>query len=525
MPRITVKVPSSYEAITRPVATSVVRDVMAATGINPKKTTLHVMGEFGYAEQPGSKLGGSDDVSFGGNSRIYVTVDDTLRYQSIHNQHVRTNENPPILYDANLGIGMYPVYVESDLMISFKYIAKSKEEAKKWVDEFAIRRAEERTVLYHEVQYYIPIQDGVLNLLSHLHQLRENIAGYGDTFTDYIRDIQCKELTTQSRLDGDIKTANVSIPEKQVMLTGIFDFSEVPKESKVDGTTTWEIEWSYKMLYKRCTHYYLVYPMVVHQQHIARKYFQRRKLYSLEEVPKYQGLVVTAFDLMDGYYEHYPRLKGGIRFPDHDDWIPDQHAQPPHTHPVMTWLLGLDPLEPTKLLNLTTIPEIRLTLEIDTYMREVHTQLTDRGRAAIHITLFKNGVPVTDGNIHIDQDLQVRSREPLDLRQVYHVRLSLMSHYGAFKGDAVDVLRRHPDAFKQIASTLDYNTDTKYIDSTLIVDKYIPKRVIQEFYEHINGPSGYSPATRPGVIKSGTKTGVEITSRRFVQNLAIVVRR
>ena len=82
MPRITVKVPSSYEAITRPVADNVVKDVMRATGIDYKKTRVHVMGEFGYAEQPGTKLGGAEDVSFGGNSRIYVTVDDTLRYQA-----------------------------------------------------------------------------------------------------------------------------------------------------------------------------------------------------------------------------------------------------------------------------------------------------------------------------------------------------------------------------------------------------------------------------------------------------------
>lgn len=525
MPRITVKVPSSYEAITRPVADNVVKDVMRATGIDYKKTRVHVMGEFGYAEQPGTKLGGAEDVSFGGNSRIYVTVDDTLRYQSIHNQYVRANENYPILYDDRLGIGMYPVYVESDLMLTFKYIAKSKEEAKKWVDEFAIRRAEERSVLYHEILYYIPIQDGVLNLLSHLHSLREKIAGYGDTFTDYIRLIQQRELTTQTRLDGDLKSANLSVPEKQVMLTGIFDFSEVPKEVKTDGATTWEIEWTYKMLYKRCTHFYLSYPLVVHQSHIAAKYFKKKKLYSLEEVPKYQGLVVTAFDLMDGYYEHFPRLKGGIRYPEHDDWIADHLSQPPNTYPVVTWLLGLDPAQPTKLMSLTNIPEIRFTKEIDAYLRLAHKDLTHRGKAALYVNLFKDGKPVGDNDISVDENLNITSKHPLDLRCMYHLRLSTLTHFNAYSKGAIDLIRANAEAFKQIIATIDSRVDLSKVDNKLVLDKYIPRDVIESIFDVINGVTGYVPNTKSDIVKSTAQKGGKWTNTRFVQNLAIFVKR
>lgn len=487
MPRVTLKVHGTYESITRPVALGVSRDVMAATGIDENKTESTLLGEFSKREQLGSKMGESQDVSFGSSSKITMTVEDNIKYDSILSTHVRSKEHPPILSDNRLGIGVFPVYVDSELTITFRYNAANKEEALKWRDDYSIKRAEDRTVLYHELMYYIPMQDGIFELLYHLWSLREKISGYGDTFEEYLKEIQQRELTTLTRVDGDISTATIAVPEKQIQVTGWFDFTEPPKEEKEDGGTRWNIEWSYKCLYKRCTHFYIAYPMAVHQSHISRKYFDSQKYYSYEDMGKDQGIRIIADNLIKaGQTSEYITEADGLRFPYWDDWVPklthDSNIR--KLRPMLTWLVGLNPEDPKKIFDFTTMPELRLGLEIDTFMRKFHEKVTTRRRSIIYIRVYKNDIPLSDDSIYLDDELVLRSKNGLDLRDLFHVRLSLALSPSLLDKEAIDDLRRNPDVWYVIGKSLDNGLNDKTFLDNLVSDKILnPGYIEQELHE------------------------------------------
>lgn len=531
MPRVTLKVHGTYESITRPVALGVSRDVMAATGIDERKTESVLLGEFSRREQLGSKMGESQDVSFGSNSRTTMTVEDNIKYDSILNTHVRSKEHPPILADKRLGIGVFPVYVDSELTITFRYSAANKEEALKWRDDYAIKRAEDRTVLYHELLYYIPMQDGIFELLYHLWELREKISGYGDTFEEYLKEIQQRELTTLTRVDGDISTASIAVPEKQIQVTGWFDFTEPPKEEKQDGSTVWNIEWSYKCLYKRCTHFYITYPIAIHQSHIGRKYFDDRKYYSYEDMGKNQGIrIISDNKIRANQTSEYIAESDGLRFPHWDDWIPKlgQDSNIRKTRPMLTWLVGLDPKNPKKIFDFTTMPELRLGLEIDTFMRKFHSKVTNRRKSIIYVRVYKNDIPLSDDSIYMDENLVLWSRNGLDLRDLFHVRLSIVISPSLLDKEAIDDLRRNPDVWYVIGKTLDNGLDDKTFLDNLVSGKVLKSKYIEQELHEIESKRNIQDMTSMGDYHN-PKDNMGAWSRRStiktVQTMLIVSKR
>lgn len=483
MPRTTVKVHGTYESITRPIAMGVTRDVMAVMGIDTAAADTILLGEFGVREQAGAKMGEPGQVSFGSSSKITATLEDNVRYDNILSTHVRSKEHPPIYADRRLGIGIYPVYLDSELTITFRYQAANKEEAQKWRDDFLIKKAEELSVLYHEISYNIPMQDGIFQLLYHLWELRERQAGYGDTFEEYLKSIQQREITTLTRVDGDIGSASIAVPERQIQVTGWFDFTEPPKPEKIDGETRWLAEWSYKCLYKRCSHFYIVYPMAVHQQHISSKYFSKKRYYSYEAMPKISGVRVIADEMIkssqrSGSLEYV----GGLRFPQWDDWIPRpgvDGSNGKYKH-MFNWLIGLSPTDPTKLLDLKATPEFRWSLHTERHMRTHHRNLTRRKKSIIYIRLYKGDVPIDDDLIYVDEDLVLRSYAPLDLRQLYHVRYSLVMTPRLLETPAIDDMRHDPEFTYEVLKTMSERLeDQRFLDS-IVSDTVIRRGYVEE---------------------------------------------
>lgn len=505
MPRVTVKVNGTYESIVRPVAQGILRDVMAATGMDDHGVESTLLGEFGAREQAGSKMGESGEVSFGGTSKATVTVEDNTRYDSILSTHVRSKEHPPILLDPKLGIGVYPIYIDSELTLTFRYNAANKEEALKWRDDYMIKRAENRTVLYHEIFYYIPMQEGIFSLLYHLYTLRERISGYGDSFTEYIDHMKMRELTTLTGVDGNTSLGSIAIPERQIQVTGWFDFNEPPKEEKDQQGTRWSVEFSYKCLYKRCSHFHIMYPMSVHQSHISRKYFQETSYYSYEDLDRYPGVQVIADEQIKSRTAgcNTLDLHYGIRFPSWDDWRPRPHtdSRAIHIRPMLTWLLGISPDDPKKLFDFRTMPELRLSQEIESHLRRHHSKVTRRGQSIIYIRLFKDDLPVSDDSIYLDEDLVLRARRGLDLRHMYHVSFGLITSNSILSKAAKDDLRRDPEAAYSILMTLNCRLqEPKFLDN-LVSDKVLNAGYIDSELDHIEkstSPGGN--VYRPGTI-------------------------
>lgn len=506
MPKITVPLSVNYDAISRPVAMGVARDVMRLTSI-PETTPIFMPGEFNEVNQPNQEMGGSGEATFESHRRLIVRVDEDIRNESIIECVVRQNQLPPILADDKLGVSVRPVYLYSDMTLSFRYIAATRHEAIKWRDEVATARAENRTAVSHEVAYDIPIQDGVIALLAHIHQLREKVAGYGESFPQYFQSIQRRQVATVGTRDGDIDGLNFTVPEKQVNVTGYFDFNAIPREVKEDNNSTWVIEWSYKFTYHRAARLYIVYPLVVHQSHIGSQYFSKKTYYGIEELNKRGSIGVTALDVIDGEYNWMPPVKDGIRFPMYDEWIPGPRSQPPQSVSSISWMIQLNPKDPQDILNLTELPQIRLTLEMDVYMKIIHKTLHKRGGGLCFLTLFSGDVAMDESLLTVDEQLNVRATRPLDLRKEYHLRLSFPTHYPLFSRETIREMQRNWKATLQTFQSILPSLDIEHAVSILVGGEYVPQAYIAWFYKYLRdhgiGYDGSNGGGVGGVINTG----------------------
>lgn len=483
MPKFTIPLVANHDAISRPIISSIARKVTKLC--NLPQADVHFAGEFGTGIQPGSAMGDRNSMRFESDSRFTVTGIDQTINEHISQLSIRTNDYPPVWEDQNLGISIRPVYVSSEVTLAFQYIAGSHAEAIKWRDEYAIRRAEGRWVTSHEVQYDIPVHDAVLGLLEHLHGLRENIDGYGDTFPEYFNKHMTRKWVTLATQDMDEEKFLLAVPERQKNLGGTFDFSDVPRENKVDGNVTYEIEFSYRMTYLRCTHLYITYPLVVHQQHIGVEYFDPNPRYRTDELPNgNSSIAIRALDAYDGVGLLATRPYDGYCYPTHDEWIP-AGEYPAFTKAVMTWMIGLDPKKPQDFFDLNDFPEMRLTLEMVNYLKACGDDVFTQGRSAVHLQVWAGDFCMEDGMFTIDENLKIRSKQPTSLKTNYHLRMAFNTDYGRFTSRAKRLMYDHPYATLQIFKSIYPSLNIQRAVAFFTPNGKLPYDYIEWFFNHI----------------------------------------
>lgn len=521
MPRITLALTTNYENITRPVAMSIARDVMRICDID-QKTPLYMPGEFETVNQPGTGVGESQAIRWSSDRRLVVVADDSIKNDKMLTGDVMSNEEPAFWEDRRLGVSLRPVYITSDLILSFKYTCATRQEAINWRDEMALKRKQNRTSISHEIEYDIPIADGTIGTLAHIHELREKIAGYGDSFSEYFKANQRVPFHLIGTVDGRQDTLNLMVKEKQAAITGYFDFSDIPKERKTSGNSTWEIEFSYQLQYDRCTHLYFVYPMVIHQQHVGADFFDATPKFSVEELDKNGSIGIKALDVMNEWVNYYPAPTGGLRVPYYDEWIPPKSAQPVYSVPIITWMIVLDPTDPTDILALAELPDMKFIQEIDTLFRSAPEKLTRKGQSPVLFTLYCDDTPMAQEILEIDEHLRVRTTRPLDLRRSYHLRMSFVTNYALFVPDAIMDMKTNPIATLLLFQTVVPVLDVEWAVRHLIDGKYIVTNYLAWFFQFImnhgygmfnqgghrgEGPGGPDTRWKGGIAGVGRNAG------------------
>jgi len=521
MPRITLGLTTNYENITRPVAMSIARDVMRICDID-QKTPLYSPGEFEQVNQPGTGIGESQDIRWSSDRRVVMVADDSIKNDSMLTGSVMDNEQPPFYEDRRLGLSLRPVFVTSDLILSFKYTCATRQEAIRWRDEMAVKRKQNRTAITHEIEYDIPISDGTLGTLAHIHERRESIAGYGESFAEWFKSCQCVPFHLIGTVDGRQDTLNMMVKQKQVAITGYFDFSDIPKERKTAGNSTWEIEFSYQLQYDRCTHLYFVYPLIVHQQHVGADFFDATPKFGVEELDKNGSIGIKALDTMNEWVNYYPAPTGGLRVPYYDEWIPPKSSQPAFSVPIISWMIVLDPTDPQDILDLSTLPDMTFIKEIDTLFRQAPQKLTVKGQSPVLFTLFCDDAAMAQEVLVVDEHLRVRTTRPLDLRRTYHLRMSFVTNYSLFVPDAIMDMKTNPVATLLLFQTIVPPLDVEWAVDRLIDGKYIVTNYLVWFFQFImnhgygmynqgghraEGPGGNDNRWKSGIAGVGRSEG------------------
>lgn len=439
MPNLLIPIPHSYDAVSRRVAKSVITNLLRITRMD-EKTRVEIRGDSQTAAQPGSEL--TDDRlinRLANDARVIVSFRETYSDSEVINAEVRHPYAQPIFADPMIGVHIKPIYSATDMELNFTYRAKSKQEAMIWRDDIKIRMADNRQSHLHEVEYHFPVPNFCAGLLMHIHQLREGVAGYGDTLGQYLKKHYTKRATVLTNQAGDDSNTLLVIAEKQLGVQGWFDFDLPVEEEKNEDGPSYLIQFNYRFNYHKPVELNVVYPQVVHNQLISPEYLVvKPKEEDPLRLPTYKSDYRFALDHFDLLARIPPKPLGGVSIPDYDEWIP--RAVLPYTTSLINWMVVFEPKDLHLILGEQDILNTGLMPEVVQYMRRCGNNLVKLGHAGLHFTLFRDLEPIADGDLEIvvtEQAFEVRCKTPADLRQRYHLRLDFCTELAKYSEEAL----------------------------------------------------------------------------------------
>lgn len=506
MPRVLVEVPETYESITRPVVYDIVRTVMERTGI-PKTVRINYPGDIERAMQDGSSITTShpEATKYPYTSQLTIDVAEDYQEDRILSSAVFRPENFFIFKDPKLGVAIKPVYSPCDVTVTIKYRARSKQQATKWRDDIRNRTAMNREQFIHQASYHYLIPEELFVILREIHKLRETVAGYGDDFDTYFknhRTSRARWLTNQAGQQG-----RWGIAETQIRVLGWFDFEGVPEQgSKEDDGSTWTISFSYKFKYDKANACAMFYPLVVHNQMIKyRPTVEEQPMYQIENQLRKYALSAKMFAYFEmGRAMHYQQLRQGYSVPDFDEFIPASVV--PDTLRLATVLIKIDPENPRAIFNLTDNlgNQIMLDPDIRCCLEKEYPFMTLPFQSIFNVSLYRGPFLQTPDKVTVDSSFNVTSTFDMDLRQTYHLRISLVKNLRLLPQAALDRIRSCAQCLIKLLNAIDPSLKGKDLLPCIVGDTWVTSACLDKAINGINGvntpklpvpPIGYTVGT------------------------------
>lgn len=467
MPRLTTQIPETYEAITRPVAYDVIRAIGELLHM-PGDTEILLGGTTAESVQSGSTLSYEGMPSkFSGHSRIQVTMTEGTEENMVLTENANQENQPVCFLDRGLGVRLRPIYASTVITLSFNIRSRSRAEAAKIRDEMQMRSAMGRRQILHSATYGYGIPDTHVALLQDIYALREQVAGYGDTFDAWLKKHASKRLGQVSDQAG----ANTiwMFGETQNSIQGIFDFNvapESPDKSDDSGSYNYPIE--YKFRYDKVVGMSMDYPLVVHNQQIPEKWHGIKQAGGYTPNPydhcMYSDTFSAVLRKLFLNRKLTPSPIDGVRYPVYDDWMPK--AVTVDTSTVYVTMIAVSEHDPYDVIDLTQLDGVIIDGDIRAYMASQGKNLGVRRLAAIHVGLYNGQTWMGDEAITISSDLKVRTVNPMCLRDRYHLRISVLNDLMILTDQARFSLRMQGVAAQKILLTLQQN---------LYQGQYVPK--------------------------------------------------
>ena len=451
MPSVSLTLQDVQQSVARPTIFNILDQIKDITKL-PKDLQIQFSGDAGFVQTAGTSIDETQrDPKFGSDRYLFVEVSEYYDIASIQEVRPHSFDHLPIFEDRALPLSLRPIYVTSEVNIQLRYRSTSEVECRRWLSDMFLKTSRGRMLNLHDTQYTYTLPHSFISLIEHIWQLRENVAGVGESFQNYFTRCASDRLTIQSNRAGEKRT--LAVTEKQARIQGFFDFQGVPDKPQKDRETgTWEVSFSYKFNYQRPEAVYLHYPVSVHNQFLHEKY-QQTKLKPLDPFYRttYNSNSYEWLSLFenDSPYRIQRILDTSICIPEFDDFIPTNPS--PAYGTVATILIFLDEGRQT-LLNLNDLGDYLIDQDVMAYLVGEIPYMTQMFRSLFFIHLYEGDKALSDTVLEILPDMTVRAKEPLDYRKVYHLRIGLCVETNMVHKEALKRLIKLPKAFVKVLS-------------------------------------------------------------------------
>jgi len=516
MPKVLRTIPETNESVTRPVIFDITRQLFKYTGL-PEETPIFYPDQSAVSYQPNSTIGQQTGVNFNQGDKIFIDVEEDFDPEAVLATAVFTAENLNIFRDDALEVGIKPVYSSTKVSINFRARFEDKVSAGRWRDEIRTRVSMNREVKLLSATYHYIIPEAFLAILKEIHRLRENVAGYGEDWNTYFTKHLTEKASIATNMAGRYETWVVG--ETQQEIVGWFDFEGGPeKGDKVGEAETWEIAFSYKFSYDKPLECVMTYPLLIHNQVLTSRWRPTEPIYRPENIQRSYGNSRKHFAVFerDQLTKNACR-HSGIAIPSWDEFLPA--TIPWGTYRAFTAMVALQPDSDLQtLFKMTQLGQKMLHPEILKFLPGEAPFMHKVGQSVFVLTLYRGMIPMPQGAVVMDADLTVRSVEPLDLRQGYHVRLGFVIDWKTLTEAARTRLREHAKACIEILKSTDCTlADKGLLPKPLPGTDYIPKDELDEAVDEVTKGNPSDPLTQSQTVQFNFQQTFFIEAHKAVQ--------
>lgn len=461
MPIISQEVAETVEAVTRPVIFAVARDLLRRTGLSTDASVYLNKGD-GQARSMNTALKeAQDEAQFSqGKERIQVSMEEEFMDDGMLETTVADSNTNPAFIDPELNISIRPIYHNTRVTLTIEMYFKSEAAANNWRNGIRRKIGNGRQGQKHTAEYHFAIPAVMMEILAELYQMRENVAGYGDKFSDWLKTNFSELVTVLTNQAGSKSVFAVS--EKQTGFNGWYSFEKPPTVEQ--NTQQWQASFSYTFEYQKPTAFVMAYPLMVHNQIVPGKMRLRGENYNELVDPNHADYTKSRYMRLDSGPIVPGQSIGGISIPEWDEWLPQRVRK--HYSTLLRFMMQVGD-DPRELMNLDNIPKLQIDPLLREYMVKYHTALTKAYYHPFQVVLYRDGLPLGEDALHVDENFNVWANFDLNPRHQYHLWVGCMTDLSMLHDKAVDALIADGETAKQVIRVVDSTYD---VDSVKVLD-------------------------------------------------------
>lgn len=454
MPQFSYPIPDVYDAITRPVNVAVIKQIIAISGMD--ESTFIEYGGLNEGIPTYRSLLGQERTAAGRLSnfeKVQVTIEEKVDEDYyLSSTYFEKADSKTVWKDSNIGIMLRPFYEKVKVTLNFKYRAMDLGQMRNW--QSGLKRRIKMDWLDQSLQakYNVTIAPTLMYFMREFHRLSQNVAPTNEDFDAWMDKRFLQAHTTLTTQNGSFP--QVALEETQLDVVGWFDFTEIPKESKSDSQASFETDFTYQFQYERPTEFGLNYPLVIHNQMLGKKFRPDFQVYDPVNLRGYAARSVSAYHTILRAMGNFDlKSRNGRILPWFDDWW--QPRVIANTTNLLQTLLRIDPADPTLVVDLYADNGWRYSPAMWACIEAAKGDVLLPGHSVLLATLYRNDDMIDYGELYMDDNYCIRTRTPMQLDKMYHLRFGLFDNLFYLRAPAELYLREHPEFCHEVFMALD----------------------------------------------------------------------
>lgn len=492
MPKVQRPILESDQSVSRAIAVATVQEILIDRMGLPADMTINYPGYTDTVAQPHGYISKKNEsVRFPSTDKIFVEITENYVQDWLPAMVTKQAEQIPLFLNRDLEVEMRPIYASVEMKFTIHYRAKNKTDARRWYDYMIMKIPNREDTWLHTLQYSFSMPEAFMVILKAIWQMTENVAGYGDTFDEFFQkwvNPRWGVLTDQTG-----KNTLGVFKESQCRCIGFFDIGAEPDfGQRKDETDVWEVEIPYVLRYEKPKDIHFMYPIVVHNQILDKKYrneegFQRLKDHQTSR--SWSLAHLKSFESMQNVGAPYNDFPGRY-FPTFDEFMPRNVVDKTMRMVTTLVLVGDEPDgEPNLLLNLADLESPSYGFKFSDCMKQFIASeaqyVTQPRNSAVNVSLYMGRNLMDPSWIRVDENLNVWSTKTLNKRRYYHVRVSVSTDFTNLTEDAKARLRAQRCAFDQIVDYIAPTTSDRPCGQ--YIAKGLNARTFDQFAECMRG--------------------------------------